>query len=250
LSVYDLQFRVKTPGLVPRGFSLHAQRGFMALSVPALVQKIDDLARAIGSDMKLMAGLDDAETLAARIAALESQWQSDMTKILSAQESLRVILDRAVQQTSDGTVEGATVSDGLLGAPYLGSRLPSGFIYGKGGINRSTGKYITGWQHVAQSIYVIISTPLGSRVMRRDFGSRIFDLMNRPMTAENVMEVYLATAEALDRWEPRFRLRNARIVDAKPDGHMTLAIYGMYYPRGHLGDTTAYEEPDGVLLSL
>jgi uncharacterized protein len=231
----------------------------MTLSAVSLVQKIEELASAIGSDMKTLAGISagtvsDAQ-LAARIAALDAQWQNDMTTILSAQESMRALLQGAIGQTAESlllptTTVSATGIASNSSTPYAGSHLPAGFVYGSGGIDRSTGKWIGGWQHCAQSIYDILSTPIGTRVMRRSYGSRLFDLIDRPMTIENVMECYLAVAEALENWEPRFTLRNARVVEATSQGRMSLAIYGNYFPRGHLGDFTTVEEPDGVLVDL
>ena len=217
-----------------------------------LVQKIEALAAAIGKDIGLLSdGTAGSGSTDTRLALLEAQWQSDMAKILDAQNMLRVVLDQAVNATLAGktsTVISATSA--TTGNLYINSHLPAGFVYGKGGINRATGKWISGWQHVAQSIFDILSTPLGTRVMRRTYGSRLFDLLDRPMTIENILEVYLATAEALDRWEPRFKLRNVRVNDASGQGRLTLSIYGTYFPRGHLGDYSRYEEPDGVLVTL
>jgi uncharacterized protein len=104
------------------------------------------------------------------------------------------------------------------------------------GINRVTGKPLTNWSHVMQSILDIMTTPIGTRVMRRDYGSDIPNLIDRPQGRDTVLEVTLALGTALEKWEPRFRLSSVYISDAGPDGEMTIAIKGDYYPRGHLGD--------------
>lgn len=114
------------------------------------------------------------------------------------------------------------------------------------GINRRTGKPLTDWQHVVQSIEVILSTRIGTRVMRRDFGSDVPNLIDRPGTQDMVVDVVIAAAEAIDKWEPRFSLKTVTIVGAGPDGIFTLALSGRYYPRGHVGDFTKFEDAQGV----
>ncbi|MGL4827152.1 MAG: GPW/gp25 family protein, partial [Vibrionaceae bacterium] len=47
-------------------------------------------------------------------------------------------------------------------------------------MNRFTGYSISELQHIKQSIQDILTTPLGSRVMRRDYGSAIFELIDQP----------------------------------------------------------------------
>ncbi len=95
-------------------------------------------------------------------------------------------------------------------------------------MNRWTGEPITGWEAVLQSIAVILTTPIGSRVMRRDFGSELPDLIDRPMTSRVVLAVYAATADALARWEPRFRLTGVQIGEASAQGRLTLHLRGEY----------------------
>ena len=114
------------------------------------------------------------------------------------------------------------------------------------GVNAVTGQVLADWDHVQQSIGVILTTPIGSRVMRRDFGSEVPFLVDRPMTTQNVLAIYAATANALyprqvgQTWygEPRFRLRQCELVEANEQGRVTLNITGDYVPRGHLGDET------------
>lgn len=109
------------------------------------------------------------------------------------------------------------------------------------GISRSQGKPLSDWDHVAQSIAVILTTPIGSRVMRRDFGSELFDLIDAKMTTRSILAIYGAAAVAIARWEPRFRLERAAVGDAAPDGRVSLLLAGTYFPRGHKGDFTVSE---------
>lgn len=74
------------------------------------------------------------------------------------------------------------------------------------GMSSSTGKPLSGAAHIAQSIGTILSTPIGTRVMRRDFGSLLFELIDAPGNAATIMLMRAATAIALRQWEPRIAL--------------------------------------------
>lgn len=100
------------------------------------------------------------------------------------------------------------------------------------GMSRTTGKPVAGIDHLWQSIADILGTPIGSRVMRRDYGSRLFALLDRPVNDELHVEIYAAIAEALDRWEPRFRLTWCKVVEILNTGHVTVDLRGVYLPDG------------------
>ena len=99
------------------------------------------------------------------------------------------------------------------------------------GMNKHTGKPLSGIEHLKQSITDILTTPIGSRVMRRDYGSRLFELVDNPMTDELATSLFAATAEALAKWEHRFRLEQVQIENAS-QGQVTLLLQGFYLPEG------------------
>ena len=78
------------------------------------------------------------------------------------------------------------------------------------GTDSETGKELTGLAHLRQSVRDILTTPIGTRVMRREYGSRLFELLDAPLTPGVLTEIYAAAAEALGRWEPRLRLTRVR----------------------------------------
>lgn len=100
------------------------------------------------------------------------------------------------------------------------------------GVNQFTGKHLDGMEHLRQSITDILRTPIGTRVMRRDYGSKIPDLIDAPMTQENVIEIYAEIGKALARWEPRFRLTNVRIISISDIGQIELELTGNYIVNG------------------
>lgn len=99
------------------------------------------------------------------------------------------------------------------------------------GTSANTGKALDGIDHLRQSIRDILTTPLGSRVMRRDYGSRLFQLVDAPMNRATLLDIYAATAEAIARWEPRFKLASVVASSAAP-GSVVLDMTGEYLPDG------------------
>lgn len=99
------------------------------------------------------------------------------------------------------------------------------------GISAADGKSLSGIDHLRQSIRDILTTPIGSRVMLREYGSRLFELVDAPMNASTLLNIYAATAEAIDRWEPRFKLRKVVAASAVP-GQVILDMTGTYLPDG------------------
>lgn len=99
------------------------------------------------------------------------------------------------------------------------------------GLNATNGQALSGLDHLRQSIRDILTTRIGTRVMRRDYGSRLPDLVDSPVTPRLAMELYSATAQALARWEPRFKLTRVRIAKAEA-GQVVLDLEGIYLPDG------------------
>jgi Bacteriophage baseplate protein W len=93
-------------------------------------------------------------------------------------------------------------------------------------MNAGTGAAIDGEAHLAQSIADILTTPIGSRVMRRDYGSLLFELIDMPFNAVTRALLHAATAIALMRWEPRLLLRRVLIILGAAPGEVILTIEG------------------------
>lgn len=94
------------------------------------------------------------------------------------------------------------------------------------GLDRITGRAVGGSAHLRQSIIDILTTPQGSRVMRRDYGSRIPDLIDAPINGETVVDLYFAAAEALRKDEPRLTLERVQLVSAEA-GRVELELTGL-----------------------
>ena len=99
------------------------------------------------------------------------------------------------------------------------------------GIDASTGRALGGIAHLRQSIRDILMTPLGSRVLLRDYGSRLLELVDRPLGPALLAAIQAEAADALARWEPRLRLRRVR-AQSVSGGRVTLSLEGEYAPSG------------------
>ena len=99
------------------------------------------------------------------------------------------------------------------------------------GMQAQTGRPLDGIEHLRQSVRDILVTPIGTRVMRRDYGSNCPRLVDAPIAPGLFVHLYAATAEALRKWEPRLRLTRVQASDATP-GRVTLALEGEYLPTG------------------
>ncbi len=101
------------------------------------------------------------------------------------------------------------------------------------GTNAANGQPLEGLAHLKQSIRDVLSTPVGTRIMRRDYGSRLFELVDRPTNPALLVELYAATAEALARWEPRLAVESVRVDDGGlTSGSIALILEGRYRPTG------------------
>ncbi|MGI2137918.1 GPW/gp25 family protein [Shewanella baltica] len=88
------------------------------------------------------------------------------------------------------------------------------------GMNRFDGRGLSESQHISQSIQDILTTPLGSRVMRRDYGSAIFELIDQPQSAAVKLQIMAAAVIALTRWEPRIRITEIEVIAGDLNGKM------------------------------
>ncbi|MEZ2724919.1 GPW/gp25 family protein [Pseudomonas putida] len=95
------------------------------------------------------------------------------------------------------------------------------------GVDRRTGQPLTGLDHLKQSIEDILTTPLGSRRMRPDYGSNLRRFVDLPVNEGWKSAVQAEVARALGRWEPRVQLERVRVVSVL-DGQIGLELTGQY----------------------
>ena len=95
------------------------------------------------------------------------------------------------------------------------------------GMSKHNGGHLDDLEHLKQSIIDILTTPIGSRVVCRDYGSALFQLVDQPVNRELLPKIYAAVADAIDKWEPRFKVEKVTINSIK-ESHITLSLIGKY----------------------
>lgn len=103
------------------------------------------------------------------------------------------------------------------------------------GMDRRTGQPVSGVAHLTQSIEDILTTPVGSRRMRPEYGSQLRRFVDLPVNDGWKSSVQAEVARSLGRWEPRLKLEQVRVT-AIVGGEITLELSGQY-----LGDSVIVE---------
>lgn len=93
------------------------------------------------------------------------------------------------------------------------------------GIDPATGAMAEDTAHIQHSMRDILTTPLGSRVERRDYGSLVPELIDHPANAANRLRLLACTVMAISRWDNRIAIdRIGFTLDAA--GKMFIDIFG------------------------
>ena len=95
------------------------------------------------------------------------------------------------------------------------------------GMSRATGEALTGLDHIRQSVRDILITPIGSRVMRRNYGSLLSALIDQPQNEALRLQIMSACYMAILQWEPRIKLTSISYEPAF-NGGMAVEITGSH----------------------
>lgn len=95
------------------------------------------------------------------------------------------------------------------------------------GMHKDTGKPLSGLDHLRQSIFDVLTTAPEMRVMRREYGSDLLNLIDAPQNTAKMVLFYAAVAVSLDQWEPRLRLTKVT-AEGSQSGEVTLSMKGYY----------------------
>lgn len=68
---------------------------------------------------------------------------------------------------------------------------------------------------IKESIKDILLTPLGSRVMLPEYGSRIYELIDRKVDDEFRADLACFVIEAVEKWEKRVKIDEVRLMGLK-----------------------------------
>jgi len=83
----------------------------------------------------------------------------------------------------------------------------------------------TGGDGIDSSLRMVLMTAPGERVMRPNFGCKIWDLLFEPINANTLGLMGEAVREAVGRWEPRVTLEDVRVEpDSAAQGQVLINI--------------------------
>lgn len=99
------------------------------------------------------------------------------------------------------------------------------------GMNRITGRQLSGIEHLQQSLTDLLTTPKGTRIMRADYGSDIPRLVDLPVNSELLLDLIAATADAIAKWEPRFKVSQVNF-STITESQVIISLSGKYLPEG------------------
>lgn len=95
------------------------------------------------------------------------------------------------------------------------------------GMDRQTGKFLSGIAHVRQSILDVLTTAKGSVPAMREYGSDLPDLIDAPNNPALVQTIFAATATAIAAWYPFVTLTRISLsIDAAAPGQAVVQIEG------------------------
>jgi phage baseplate assembly protein W len=92
------------------------------------------------------------------------------------------------------------------------------------GLSRITGRPIGGVDLLRQSIEDVLTTPIGTRVLRRDYGSDLPSRIDAPLNGATIADVYADVAQALDAHIADFQLDRVQIIDASGTGRFSFRL--------------------------
>jgi phage baseplate assembly protein W len=92
-------------------------------------------------------------------------------------------------------------------------------VNAKGGLSYSDGP-----ERIQDAIWIVLSTALGERLMRPDFGAGVHDYVFQPNS--DVMRTRLQSAvnDALLKWEPRIELTNVNVQEGDQPSLVRVSI--------------------------
>lgn len=98
--------------------------------------------------------------------------------------------------------------------------------------DRVTGRAISRTQHISQCVGVLLTTRLGTRVRRRQVGSNIPLMVDSPLTAGTISDIYQDVASVLFEQEKRIIPRKITVDEiAYQKGRLVLTVQGVTVPQ-------------------
>ncbi|MEO2082578.1 MAG: GPW/gp25 family protein [Desulfurobacteriaceae bacterium] len=89
------------------------------------------------------------------------------------------------------------------------------------------GEIVEGIEDLRQRIRIVLETPKGFDPHRPEFGSNIWQWLDKPFTIA-MPNVIAEAYEAIEKWIPDFKLTQVKVVKADPNGGFSFVIRGLW----------------------
>lgn len=94
------------------------------------------------------------------------------------------------------------------------------------GMSKTTGQLLAPDEHLRQSIYDILTTPIGSRLIRREYGSLLPFLIDDAVNPATKLKIMSAIATSIIKYEPRVKVSQVTLV-MNPDASNATGNVGL-----------------------
>ncbi|WP_180060600.1 GPW/gp25 family protein [Acinetobacter sp. YH12135] len=98
-------------------------------------------------------------------------------------------------------------------------------------MSRLDGSELSEKEHILQSLEDIATTPIGTRIMRRDYGTQLADLIDQPISEALYLKIYSTLYVAYLRWEDRIDISQIQVAEIQ-NGQLILDITGFLKTNG------------------
>ena len=98
-------------------------------------------------------------------------------------------------------------------------------------MSRIDGSELSEQEHILQSLEDITTTPIGTRIMRRDYGTQLADLIDQPISEALYLKIYSTLYVAYLRWEDRIDISQIQVAEIQ-NGQLVLDITGFLKTNG------------------
>ncbi len=104
------------------------------------------------------------------------------------------------------------------------------------GMNAQTGEPIEDFEELQQSVLDILTTPYGSRLMRRNYGAGLSMFIDMPINVQTIGQIQATLANALMTQETRLVLKEISVnvgqgSSGASNGSISVSLKGNYLPQ-------------------
>lgn len=99
-------------------------------------------------------------------------------------------------------------------------------------MSRYNGSEISELEHIRQSLEDIATTPIGSRLMCREYGTLLASLMDQPIGQALYLKIYSTLYSAYVRWEDRIEISQISVAELNK-GQLILDVTGFLETNGN-----------------